>query len=352
MKNIYLKAYVNCNLGDDLFIYMITKRYSKCKFNLITNKKYNINYNGNLSIKHYNFVNRVINKIIKVITNSNNSLENYLMQKSDLTVLIGGSMFIEGNNYNSKYFIGGGKPYYILGSNFGPYRTKEYYNKFYDIFKNAEDVSFREKYSYDLFSDLKNVHFTSDLVFSLDVKNIKIENNKRVVFSIIGEGKINSQYNEQYEKFIIDTIKFFKDKGYEILLMSFCKNEGDEEKINKIINKFDDKDNISKYFYSGNFKEALDLIGTSEIIIGTRFHANILGLVMNKAVIPIAYSDKTINTLKDINFKGKFFDIRKLENFDSSCLESIDLNYRCDISLQRKEAELHFKELDKVLERG
>ena len=70
--------------------------------------------------------------------------------------------------------------------------------------------------------------------------------------------------------------------------MSFCKNEGDEQAIEEIISKCDKetKQHISKYYYKGNIKEALEELANSQIIVGGRFHANILGMLLKKAVIP------------------------------------------------------------------
>ena len=70
---------------------------------------------------------------------------------------------------------------------------------------------------------------------------------------------------------------------------------------------------------------------------------------MNKTILPIAYSDKTINTLKDISYKGKIIDIRKLEDFNVDDITEKDLNYKINIDKYRKEAEKHFEKLDKVL---
>ena len=128
--------------------------------------------------------------------------------------------------------------------------------------------------------------------------------------------------------------------------MSFCKYEGDEKAIDSIISKVN---NVEKYYYNGDLNGALGLLGESDIIVGSRFHANILGLVMNKTIIPIAYSDKTINTLNDINFKGRILDIRNIDEFDVSTLSDLDLNYKLNIDKYRKEAEKHFKELDRFL---
>ena len=127
--------------------------------------------------------------------------------------------------------------------------------------------------------------------------------------------------------------------------MSFCKDEGDEEEINKICKIINDK-NIVKYCYRGNIEEALEQIRTSEIIVGSRFHANILGLAYNKRIIPLAYSDKTINALEDIDFNGKIFDMRKKEKIElnDKILERVEYKNIFDDS-----DDIHFLELDKYI---
>ncbi len=353
MKKIYLKAYLNTNLGDDIFIDIITKRYPNTCFEELVYNKQQTKFEKNFNQIEINKKLKIINKVIKIISKNKNELEKIVMKKNDATILIGGSMFIENNNNDKPYFIGEGKPYYIIGANFGPYYTQKYYKKFYSIFKNAEDVCFREKYSYGLFKELKNVRHACDIIFGLDIKKIKKEKNKRVVISVINcEKKQNKDYKSKYEKLIIDLIKKFDNMNYNITLMSFCKNEGDEDAIKEILSKIGDnelKNNIEQYNYNGNIEEALNILGKAEIIVGSRFHANILGLVMNKTILPIAYSDKTINTLKDINFKGKIIDIRKIDEFNINDLKEKDLNYKINIDKYKKEAEKHFEKLDEFL---
>ena len=243
------------------------------------------------------------------------------------------------------------KNIYILGVNFGPYETKEYLNIHKNlIFKNAVDVCFRDKYSYNLFKELDNVRYAPEIIFSLDISKIKIKNSKRVIISVINCKKDDMNFIEQdlYNQKICEFINFFEKKNYKITLISFSKEQGDEKVINEIIKKCKNK-NISKYFYRGNIDETLNVIGDSNIVVGTRFHANILGLIMNKTIIPIIYSDKTLNVLNDIKFKGKIFDIRKMEQFDINSITDEELNYKLDVSKQKKDAEKHFKELDKIL---
>lgn len=344
MKKIYLKAYLKHNLGDDLFVYIIANRYKNVTFKTILNKNYNLNIN-NLDVCKTGFR----SKLITLISLKKYSLERLLMKKSDASVLIGGSLFIEKKNeLSKKYYLGEGHPYYIMGSNFGPYKTKQYYDKIYNMLKDANDVCFRDKYSYDLFKTLDNVRIAPDIVFSFDASRfINNDSKKKVVISVIDCTNRNIKNNkEKYENKIIEMINYFQSNDYKVTLMSFCKYEGDEKAIDSIISKVN---NVEKYYYNGDLNGALGLLGESDIIVGSRFHANILGLVMNKTIIPIAYSDKTINTLNDINFKGRILDIRNIDEFDVSTLSDLDLNYKLNIDKYRKEAEKHFKELDRFL---
>lgn len=360
MKRVLFRIFLSTNLGDDLFGYIILNRY-KNNFFIYTKENYKAFSNINNVIFLGNKININITKIFKKFFNIHDFIETMNKKKYDILLYVGGSLFIENNKLilwksNSKQYSKNYIPYYILGSNVGPYQHKEFLKILRDnIFKKANDVCFREEHSYELFKDLPNVRYASDIVFTLDTSNIKITDSKKVVISVIDcDKKVNTKYTELYEKKIIELIKLFYNKGYEITLMSYCKSEGDEFAIERIISKLDDekiRKEVNKYFYNGNIEEALNVMGDCQVVVGTRFHANILGLVLNKTIIPIAYSDKTLNVLKDMNFKGKVFDIRAMDNFDVNSLTDEDLNYKLDVFYQKKDAQRQFEKIDKVLER-
>lgn len=355
-KKVYLKAYMMKNLGDDLFLKMFVDRYSdKNTIYLYTGSEYKKMLNGKI-IACKNIFTILFNKILKLITRKKKDIQSILYKKSDVVVQIGGSLFMENSDSNYKENVKIEYPhnskYYILGSNFGPYRSETFLNTYKEIFKNAEDVCFRDEYSYNLFKDLSNVRYTSDIIYGLDISRVKNVNNKKVVISVIDcDTKVGNEYKNDYEEKIKETIYYFISKGYEIVLMSFCKLENDEIAITDIYEKLDTniKNKVSTYFYRGNIEEALNILGKSSIIMGSRFHANILGLILEKTVIPIAYSDKTLNALKDINFQGKVVDIRKINEFKPEDLSDEDLNYKISVKNQIKSAEKQFEVLDKEL---
>ena len=338
---IYTRAYLTENLGDDLFIKILIDRYKKHQFYSISRGFKNYT-KGNLKV----YSNPILFDIIEEF-----KLEKYLSNKCDLAISIGGSMYMENEKYIKDYSFGKNK-YYVLGSNFGPYKTQEYYNKVYDFFKNAEDVCFREEYSYNLFKDLPNVRYASDIVFNLDIKDVKNTNRKKAIFSIIScADKIGIQHQNDYENKIIELIKFLKEKQYEICLMSFCKWEKDEEAIKSISKKCKEEgiEDIEHYYYRGKIEEALDVIGDSSIMIGSRFHANIIALLLGKPIIPVIYSEKTKNVLNDMNLDVKIIDIKELKDFDVATLTDRDLNFKHDMSEAIKNAEKQFEKLDLVL---
>lgn len=359
MKKIYLDAVLEKNLGDDLFIKIISNRYN-AKFYTQTKHSYkNVRIANNLKIYSGLGV-ELINVFGSKILKKGKMLGRLLKNKCDFMVSIGGSIFIEWGKFSliKRHFgiYDSTKVFYILGSNFGAYKTTEFFNFLKDnVISQAQDVCFREEYSYNLFKDLPNVRYASDIVFSLDTSNIKITDNKKVVMSVVDcNRKAKPEFKKDYENKIIDMIKLFDKKGYEVVLMSYCKAEGDEDAIKSILSQITDdelKNKVKTYFYDGNIEEALDVMADCQVVVGTRFHANILGFVLNKTVIPVAYSDKTLNVLKDMNFEGKVFDIRDLESFDVDSLTDDDLKYKLNVDFQREDAQRHFEKLDKVLER-
>ena len=357
MKNL-VKGYFKRNLGDDLFLKILAERYPNEKFEVYSSDTYNGVYKTK-NIKFHstknwlNIIRVLINKIFKMLGIKKNLLIEDL-KRYDNIILIGGSIFMENDNmdfdmyakrmFNYKYNN------YILGANFGPYHTEEFVNVHKkQIFPNLKDICFRDVYSFDLFKELKNVRHASDIVFGLNVSKIGKESNNIAIISIIDVTKDNMNYSqEKYNNSIKKIITFLKSKGMKIILMSFSKSQGDEIVINQIISSLEDKTNVESYFYRGNIEESLDILSRSKVVFGTRFHANILGLLLGKNVVPIAYSDKTINVFNDMNFKGKIFDIRDDDMFNVDELNENDINYLHDVTFQITDAKRHFEALDKI----
>lgn len=230
-------------MGDDLFVKILSDRYKNITFYSYSDYNYkNVFKSSNLKIYGGNFY-KMINRIIKGITLKKYRLADSLVKRYKFTIFIGGSMFIQNSNKVEK-----------------------------SILEKANDVCFRDKNSYEKFKDLKNVRWAPDIVFTLDTSNISIKNNKKVVISIIDcSRKNNCEYKDSYEKKIIEISEYFIRKGYEVIMMSFCKFEGDELAIESIYSKCNDdlKQKLKKYYYRGNIEEALNVMADCQIIVGT-----------------------------------------------------------------------------------
>jgi len=355
MKKILMVAGAKKNLGDDLFIYILANRYKDTKFYLCSKTKYNKN---SLKLNNLKLVNPLIVKELDKISHNLNmpkiSCNNLISKSCDAMILIGGSMFMENDDIEtykkslSDRFDHIKKDYYILGSNFGPYISEEYYNIHKEVFKKAKDVCFRDAYSSYIFKDLNNIRYASDIVFSMDTSNIVKVENKRVVISIVNLKSRDglSKHKEIYENKMRRTIEYFLNNSYEVTLMSFCSFEGDEEAIDSILKLVAGKDKVEVYKYDGNIQEALTVIASCKIVIAARFHSMILGLLMGKTVIPMIYNEKTLNVINDIGFKGKYVKIEELSDFNINEFTEKDLNYKHDITKQIKDSKKQFEVLD------
>lgn len=364
MNKVFIYAYMQFNVGDDLFIKSLIERYPNVKFYIEADLKYICVFKKykNLKIisnKNYKF--KLFNKI-------KGRYIYYNKKKCKSIIFIGGSIFMEyyawENILNWYKAMSKGKQCYIIGANFGPYQSNKYYLAYKDFFSNVTDVCFRDKYSYYLFEKCKNVRYAPDILFNLNIsKYIKIKNNeKKVIISVIDcmsrreEPNKLIDFHQDYLFGIIKMINTLIKNNFKVELLSFCKLEYDERIIKEIYDNLEihHKKLVTKFFYNGiNMDELLNEIATSSYIIGTRFHSIILSSLFKKPVLPIVYSNKTENFLNDVNFKGNVIKIKNMKNINE---EEIMKNYIDNIyindDLYREDSLKHFYKLDQLLKRN
>lgn len=306
---VYVEAYTAINLGDDLFLYSLFDRYPDTLFLICGNKVYEDAFRKYKNVK---VLNSTIEKAATVIDEKlkivNHSVKNRLASKTRATIFIGGSIFIEPYKPKLNNKLYGIKPLFIIGANFGPYHSMDYLSYCKEYIETAADVCFRDKKSEHLFHELNNIRYAPDIVFSYFKKRYhNLQNGNGMFISVMNFAKSNpklSRYQTNYEKFIISTIRDGLRKEEPIRLASFCKREGDEQAIESIMGAFseDEKNHIILCRYNGiNVDEILNQIASSEYVIGTRFHSIVIGLAFQKKVLPISYSEKTDEMLRDLS---------------------------------------------------
>lgn len=363
MKNIFLYAYDRVNLGDDLFVHTICNRYPNVKFYLWS-KKYNKKvFKGIKNLKVLDKDSKKLNFLSKIHPSLYPRYKAYMEKKCYAVVYIGGSIFIEYENWKQILtwwdYEALNRKFYILGANFGPYKSEDYKKGLANVLKNVDDICFRDKYSYDLFSDIEKVRYAPDILFNYKFPDVKSK--KQIFISVIDCVGRNSELEKlsnkdsDYKRLISKYISDYVNMNYSVVISSFCKIENDEDTVNEILKQVNDtiKYNVQVINYNGtNVNEIISAIAESELIIASRFHAAILGFAANRPVLPVIYSDKTVNILKDLSFDGKHIDIRKID--ENSYIQPLDINYNVQIIKNidevKKKSNLHFRKLDMLLE--
>ena len=358
MKKILVDIYLAFNLGDDMFLDVLAKRYPDAQITI-----YHPGRNYNVFLENYNNVNKFpyslldkisrMFKVYDVLTDYNKMAREY-----DILLFLGGGIFREESysdyllDYRKNIIISFKKKckkVYFLGCSFGPFKSEDYYNSYADLFKMSDDVCFRDSYSYELFKGHSNIRMAPDILCSYSINKIEKTNNS-IGYSIINPNhKFGlAKHFEEYINYISNNIVKNLQDGLDVSLLSFCEKEGDMIAIETILKRIPVKmrQQISIVNYSGDIKSVISIISKLEYFVAGRFHAVILGFKYGSNVLPVVYSNKTRNLLDDINYDGEVIEFDKLNMIPrDNCYNTIDLKYL------RNNSTLHFKMLDNELEK-
>lgn len=369
MKSL-IRSYLNENLGDDLFVYILCHRYPKIKFAIvgenqfkgITDEISNLKFISE-DAKH----NKIINKIYKLnqrihkqkICNRRDIvMYNVLSRFYHENIFVTGSYFIQNPEWSCMEDAGwyDSKPH-ILGCNFGPYTDGKYFIEHKKQFAKCKEIGFRESYSYDMFSDLSNVFCAPDLVFALEQASIKSVSNNEYIVSVVNLAKDNDaelmRLQESYVQLLVDIISALRSSNEKVTLMSFCSRQGDDDVIDEVLSKLDGVEDINTFYYrEEGINKSLEKLKGCKGIIASRYHAMILGFLFGKEVLPVAYSKKMNNVLEDLKYNGT---ILSVSDSLSANTEVKNLFGRLDSEILEKTVEntqRHFRMLDDKFRRS
>ena len=359
-KSCLVIGYMNLNFGDDLFFYILFKRYPQVDFYMyppsVLLDKYKKCYKKFKNVKFYEEEEYYIN-VRKDIVDKNTAINLFPMiceraKKVDFYINIGGSIFIQNDNWkNDDRFILkdllNDKKSFIIGCNFGP--GDDEFTEFYkNWFAKFDDVCFRDNKSYEIFKELPNTRKATDIVLSNCKKNL-ISNalyKKNIAISVIDitNNKNLKDYVDCYYEWHIKVIKNYIHRGYNINLFSFCTTDGDLKAINEILKGIneEDKRHIKIIQYDGSISQFLNKFKRNKYVIGTRFHSIILAIMNNKEFIPISYSKKTDNFLKDLESSIKAVQIKDLNKKSKKNLKFYHV-------IQDFDAEKQFEKIDQYI---
>ena len=357
-RKIFLHAYCNNNLGDDLFIQIVTQRYRNIDFYVVAKKQNTIGIKNipNLHIINNNIFYKGVNKFSKILIGYPVVLS-LIIRKCNLSLILGGSMFMQGKNWKEAYkyietiFLFS-KKVSVIGANFGPYRDTEFLEVYKKILGKTEYTCFREEYSYNLFRELPNIYFAPDIVFDFTPKIVETKKKCKQVTIIpinLEERSELKKYADVYKEKLVQLCIESLNEGYNLSLVSFCTNQGDREVSENILNMIPErfKRRVDLYEYRGNLHEILGVLQSSEIVISSRFHGMILGWLVNAKVYPVIYSDKMIHVLDDILYKGEYSLISDLDDLSFDKVKNNQ--YTIDIEKCKRESLNQFYYLDKFI---
>lgn len=360
MKKVYIYAYAEVNLGDDLFVHQLVRRYPDTRFVMIANAQYQSMFRSYKNVRIYDKESAFVKTLKKIRLYG--SWERSIMKSCDYAVYIAGSIFMEYETWSDQHLWYQGlfdnSKLFFIGCNWGPHKTEGFYQNMRNVLRNMKDVCFRDKKSYDLFSDLENIRYAPDILFG--TKFPEAEKKDQVFVSVIDcaskeeGGTTLKEYESKYLENLKKMLLFYLGQGLTIKLVSFCEKENDPKTIRRIKELLgrENENQVSELLYNGNnLDQVLSEMKASKLVIGSRFHAVILSMAANVPVIPLVYSDKTLNVLRDMDYQGMCVDIRNSADIDETKLAEVLDTWKMPEVLPAwvEESNKHFKVLDTIV---
>lgn len=330
-KRLIIWGYFIKNLGDDLMLSSFLNSNDTYEDIYIITKKQYVNYYKGLGVNTITS-DSLVYKILNIILYGFHLHSPYFYLPKFFNadfMILGGSLFIESSRRysiyqirNLKYAVTKSSRSYVIGSNFGPYSTDEFYQNYKDIFSMCDDVCFRDDYSYQLFSSLNTTRYAPDIVLSgmWEKKNSYRKEEAYVVISVINlENRDNLKgKTAEFERKLKEISDYHTSNGERVILASFCKQEGDLVACERIKSNCKDQDLVTILNYE-NF-DMLNIIKNAKILYGARFHSIILAIYYNIPCLPFVYSKKTLNALKSYTNNFSHVNLLDIENTSSDII--------------------------------
>lgn len=307
---ILLSAYLDNNLGDDLFIDLFAERYRGHQIRLIGDGPVNLN----VHLKRHTNVHTV-------------GLKQALreMWSVDALVIMGGSIFQDIPAYYKYDFRRNvlvtlarllGKAVFIVGCNIGPIHSKKGERLTRYCFALANAVSVRDYASFTLLRGWKGRTrrvVGSDLIFSypLPPARPRSAQPRRLGISVVNVNRPEAETTAYVRKLAQLAEKHLKkDASNEVVLFAFNgggNGQNDSLPIANILGRlprYASQISVQQYSPTLPIREFLSSFASCDYVVCSRFHSVVLALSFGIPFFPIAYSDKTLNLLHDIGYEG------------------------------------------------
>jgi colanic acid/amylovoran biosynthesis protein len=367
LKIIIVNLHSSKNLGDEAILrstlYLISKNIKNSQITLVANDPQSWFYFNNckiipsfinLSISDLNkftinfrlMVVLLINLLISFFPLSNRINNRYFdviktVKEADLVFSCGGGNFYSNSllgvplllNCLIIIFAGLNKKRIIfLPQSFGPFKKKFHKNYLRAAFYFSEKILVREKKSID-FLDSMNIDFSkTELVPDLAFLLTKLSNyessdqivekptNLKIGLTIMNRGEQieNFKFQNEYEKSIESFLEeFLKKNNGEIYFFVQCYGPSNDQNDNTISKRIYEK--VKQYsarvYLRNHFTNSFDLsneLAKMDLIIATRMHTAIFGLINYVPTITIGYQHKSQGLMNLFNLNEYFISINDI----------------------------------------
>lgn len=393
--SVFLYGYWQHNLGDDLFLQLFLRRYPNTHVYLLTKTKYGKYYTHERITPVFNdtLLFHIKNALCKTFTKKGFIFQK-LVPKVDCAVILGGSLFMEDGDWQG-YMASAysnmrkcAKKCYVLGCNFGPYKTEEFLVYFSDLLWKMDGVCLRDQYSVKLIKDTletrrkisekevyRKIRYAPDIAFQLLNEETELPRSPYcdcyVISVIQPENRIDLQgYGQAYKRAALHLALHLADMEKEKPIVFFAVSHalGDAEMARELCGEMKKAGKAAAVYEYEELTESLALMKQAKAIVATHFHTMLLAFLYEVPVYPIIYNQKMKTVIKDYGFQGDSIEVQtflwdgnEIQEKESLKENQQELNWIQEVSaaLEQKpviftdlyeKAQDFFKDTDEILQ--